>query len=305
MNGDKSNRRLPNPNEAKSVAASNAWRRLQLARAKLKTSTKNAALLAGFAMIPLVEMEVSSFFYFLKVFSHSESPQISDCHQNPVPLPLLITFGVVTTLLVAVHLSALMIASCILPHIDAVALSEERDIESINDSPHDKMVFFIEISWIFSNIIGIVLFLSEIGLLTWVKFWQIGDSCSSGEEIHNEKGDETTTEDPDNEHMDNRGKKVAYASSGVLVLSIIFFIWYAIYFYRELAEHEIQRSRQKVQKLEQEFTTRRKFSVWAKSAVLKKSSMPKSSTKSMHLSKIEEMPSDRIRTHSISFKDRY
>lgn len=212
-----------------------AWRRLQLSRAKLKTSTKNSALLAGFAMIAMVEL------------------QLNDEEDNPIPLGLLIFFGVTTTLLIAVHLSALMISSCILPHIDAIALSEERDLQSINDSPHDRMSLFVEVSWIFSNIIGILLFLTEIGALCWVKFWELG--APKGEP----------------------GKKTAIAISGVLLVAITFFIFYAYYFYKQLADHNVERSNLRVRDLESSFEStmasqakqKRKFSIWAKSGIWK------------------------------------
>lgn len=188
-----------------------AWRKLQLSRAKLKISTKNSALLAGFAMIAMVEL------------------QLNDEEDNPIPLAMLIFFGVTTTLLIAVHLSALMISSCILPHIDAIALCEERDLDSINDSPHEAMHMFIEVSWIFSNILGIVLFLTEIGALCWVKFWELGTP----------KG--------------RPGKETAVAASVVLVLAIGFLIFYAFYFYKQLADHNFERSKLRVKDLESSF----------------------------------------------------
>ena len=38
-----------------------------------------------------------------------------------IPVPLLITFAVCTVLLIAVHMLALMISTCILPNVEAVA----------------------------------------------------------------------------------------------------------------------------------------------------------------------------------------
>ena len=224
--------------------SSQAWRRLQLSRAKLKTSTKNSALLAGFAMIAMVELS------------------LEDDEQNPIPLPLLIFFGVITTLLVSIHLSALMISSCILPHIDAIALSDERDLESINDSPHDKMHIFIETAWIFSNILGIVLFLFEIGALAWVKFWELG----------------TPNGKP--------GKKTAIAASAILLLAISFFLFYVVYFYKQLADHNFRRSRLRIRDLEARFETslvettkqKRRFTFWPRSSVLKESKQAKKSS---------------------------
>ena len=40
---------------------------------------------------------------------------------NQVPTALLITFTACTTLLVSVHMLALMISTCILPNVDAIA----------------------------------------------------------------------------------------------------------------------------------------------------------------------------------------
>ena len=39
---------------------------------------------------------------------------------------------------------------------------------------HETINFFIEIAWKFSNVYGVFLFLIEIIILGWVKFWEIG-----------------------------------------------------------------------------------------------------------------------------------
>lgn len=55
-----------------------------------------------------------------------------------VPEPLLIAFSACASLLIAVHMLALLISTCILPNLEAVAaLHHDRRI--IRDSPHEKM----------------------------------------------------------------------------------------------------------------------------------------------------------------------
>uniref|UniRef100_A0A158PNU2 Protein orai n=1 Tax=Anisakis simplex TaxID=6269 RepID=A0A158PNU2_ANISI len=114
--------------------------RYDLSRAQLKASSRTSALLAGFAMVALVELQ----------------------YESTTPPFLLILLGVVTTLLVSVHLLALMMSTCILPYIEANGCTQ--------DSPHIRLKFYIDLSWLFSTCIGLVLFLVEIGVIFFVKF---------------------------------------------------------------------------------------------------------------------------------------
>ena len=70
------------------------------------------------------------------------------------PPVLLIMFACITTLLVIVHLFSLMIATCVLPNIEAAIA-----IRKWSSSPHHKFRSQIEVAWILSTGFGLVLFL--------------------------------------------------------------------------------------------------------------------------------------------------
>ena len=131
------------------------------------------------------------------------------------PEALLIAFSVTTTILISVHVFALMISVCVLPNIESVANSH-----TIKDSPHEKLHSFIEMAWIFSTGLGTLLFLAEIAILAWVKFWSYS-------------------------------QKAAIAASVVLVPVCILFVMFAVHFYRSLVEHKCDLSAERVEELQQ------------------------------------------------------
>ncbi|KAI4457768.1 calcium release-activated calcium channel protein 1 [Holotrichia oblita] len=127
-----------------------SWKKLHLSRAKLKASSKTSALLSGFAMVAMVELQLP------------ENPE-----ERPPPVVMLL-FVIVTTLLVVVHMLALMISTCILPNLESVCTLDM--INLVEESPHEKLHWYIETAWAFSTLFGLLLFLIEIGILCWMKF---------------------------------------------------------------------------------------------------------------------------------------
>lgn len=176
-----------------------SWRKLYLSRAKLKATSRTSALLSGFAMVAMVEV------------------QLEPTHDYPPGL--LIAFSACTTILVAVHLFALMISTCILPNLEAV--SNVHNLNSVNESPHERMHRHIELAWAFSTVIGTLLFLTEVVLLCWVKFLPLRRPEDNGQISH--------------------GEAAAIASTCIMVPFGIVFIMFAIHFYRTLVSHKTDR----------------------------------------------------------------
>ncbi|GFO37759.1 calcium release-activated calcium channel protein 1 [Plakobranchus ocellatus] len=166
------------------------WRRLYLSRAKLKASSRTSALLSGFAMVAMVEVSID----------------------DEIPEALLVIFALCTTLLVVVHLVALMISTCILPNIEAVSSGPQTPSSDLdcNESPHDELRVCVEMAWICSTGLGIILFLSEIAILCWVKFYKMS-------------------------------KPSAIAATAVVVPAGILFIAFSLIFYQKLMAHKYQR----------------------------------------------------------------
>lgn len=174
-----------------------SWRKLQLSRAKLKASSKTSALLSGFAMVAMVEVQLDS--------------------NTGVPSYMLVAFAICTTLLVAVHMLALMISTCILPNVEVVC--NMHSIALVNESPHEMLHWYIEIAWAFSTLLGLILFLVEIAILCWVKFYDLSVAA-------------------------------AWSACIVLIPVLIVFLAFAIHFYRSLVTHKYEVSASGIRELE-------------------------------------------------------
>ncbi|KAK7602526.1 hypothetical protein V9T40_008115 [Parthenolecanium corni] len=174
-----------------------SWRKLQLSKAKLKASSKTSALLSGFAMVAMVEVNLNT--------------------PNRVPTWMLITFTICTTLLVGVHMLALMISTCILPTVDAVC--SLNSVNLVHESPHERLHWYIETAWAFSTLLGLILFLFEIAILCWVKFYEVSQPA-------------------------------AWAACVVLIPVLILFIVFALHFYRTMVVHKYEISRYGIRELE-------------------------------------------------------
>lgn len=175
-----------------------SWRKLHLSRAKLKASSKTSALLSGFAMVAMVELQLQS-------------------TDTKVPSSVLVAFAVITTLLVAVHMLALMISTCILPNIEAICSLDS--INLVDESPHERLHWYIETAWAFSTLLGLLLFLAEIAILCFVKFYDINE--------------------------------VAAWSACVILVPILFvFLAFAYHFYRSLVAHKYEMTVSGIRELE-------------------------------------------------------
>jgi len=146
--------------------------------------------------------------------------------EDDLPTVLLVLFAVCTTLVVAIHLIALFISTCILPHIDAVAgdqhdqgCQSQPSTTLLRQSPHVRLRWYVELAWVMSTGVGILLFLAQMSVLTWVRFRGVSLTAS-------------------------------VVSTAVIVPAIVVFIVFAVHFYRQLIAHKYERVASDISELE-------------------------------------------------------
>ncbi|XP_033250359.1 calcium release-activated calcium channel protein 1-like [Drosophila miranda] len=128
-------------------------------------------------------------------------------HDTKVPPGMLVAFAICTTMLVAVHMLDLMISTCILPNIEVVC--NLHSISLVHESPHERLHWYIETAWAFSTLLGLILFLLEIAILCWVKFYDLSPPA-------------------------------AWSACVVLIPVMIIFLAFPIHFYRSLVTHKYE-----------------------------------------------------------------
>lgn len=96
------------------------------------------------------------------------------------PYPLLIVFAIHSAVLVFIHLLSIMLATFILPELEAVGdLATFHHYNSVLDIAKS---FTVQLCWILSNVIGIIFLITEIILVAFIKFYPM--EVSSPNNIH-------------------------------------------------------------------------------------------------------------------------
>lgn len=155
---------------------------------------------------------------FFVVFLQVAMVELQINEPTNVPEWLFIMFSVCTTVLVAVHIFALMISTYLLPNIDAV--SKLQSTKLVIESPHERMRGFVELAWAFSTVLGLFLFLVEVAILCWVKFWDFSF-------------------------------RAAMAATIIVIPVLILFIIFVFHFYRSLVVHKCKSTTIDINELEE------------------------------------------------------
>ena len=135
------------------------------------------------------------------------------------PTALLIPFAMLTALLIFVHMVSLLIATRLLPELEAIIKQPSLHIPT---SVSKGYTWPVHVVWYLSNIVGIILFLVELVIVAYVKFYP-------------------TTADRTSLH-------VGTATLAVVVLLSAVSLPFIVLFFRSISKKKIQLHEQNLEK---------------------------------------------------------
>lgn len=137
------------------------------------------------------------------------------------PSAILIPYAMLTALLICVHLFSLVLATRLLPELEAYINNPNLNLPQ-PISITKGYSWPVQLVWYLSNIVGVLLFLVELVLVAYVKFFPLGDSVSG--RLH-----------------------VGTATLAVVVILSVIAIPFIVLFFRSLSNKKIKFHEQKLE----------------------------------------------------------
>ena len=136
--------------------------------------------------------------------------ELNNSHTNG----LLIPFAIFTSILIFIHLFALMVATHILPELDA--LSAIPHVQLTRRPGNVAQAFCVKLTWFLSHGLGIILFLVQFVLLAFVKFY------------------------PFNDDTEERYEAAIAAGVVIIVLTVVFAVATLLWYYHSYVHHNVK-----------------------------------------------------------------
>ena len=143
------------------------------------------------------------------------------------PTGVLIPFAMLTALLIFVHIASLLIATRMLPELEAIIKHPMNYPSSISKS----FTWPVRIVWYLSNVVGTILFLVHLVFVAFVKFYPTTSDGTST----------CTPGDPNRIH-------VGTATLAVVVLLSLVSLPFIIIFFRSISKKKIQLHEENLEK---------------------------------------------------------
>lgn len=137
------------------------------------------------------------------------------------PPGLLIPFAMHTAILIFIHLFSLVLASRLLPELDAMSAHPH-----LGFSGTLARGWYVQLCWVLSNILGVILFLVELVLVAYVKFFP--SNSSENDKLH-----------------------VGTGTLAVVVVLSILVLPFVVIFFRSISKQKIQLHEQRLAKARQ------------------------------------------------------
>lgn len=136
-----------------------------LSKSRLKSSIRTSTLMSGFALVSVS----------VKFLSNCRSIPLLQVAMVEIeiaaatPYQILIPFSMLTAILIFVHLLSLMLATCLLPELEAITSDAHPQLFASALTIAKGVP--VQLAWFLSNILGVALFLVEVILVAFVKFY--------------------------------------------------------------------------------------------------------------------------------------